>query len=72
MSSQLFRGLVALAAGVLISACGGGGGGGYASTTPADPIVVVPPVVNAALLLVEPVEGRGEGHDAERVGYGME
>ena len=49
MSSQLFRGLVALAAGVLISACGGGGGGGYASTTPADPIVVVPPVVNAAL-----------------------
>ena len=49
MSSQLFRGLVALAAGVLISACGGGGGGGYASTAPADPIVVAPPVVNAAL-----------------------
>ena len=48
MPSQLFRGLVALVAGVLISACGGGGGGS-AATPPSGVVVVAPPAVTAAL-----------------------
>ena len=78
MSSQIVRGLVALAAGVLISACGGGGGGS-ASTTPADPVVVTPPVVSAALevgnsaspaVVLQAVAANADGGGAPATGGG--